>query len=47
MTLKEGDNVILPAYGGTSVKLSSDLTNEKDSEVFLYRESEILAKLNE
>lgn len=36
-TLKEGDTVLLPEYGGTKVKMD-------DEEVFLFRESDILGK---
>ncbi|KAL7577846.1 hypothetical protein ACA910_010593 [Epithemia clementina (nom. ined.)] len=36
-TLKEGDVVLLPEYGGTKVKVD-------DSEFFLFRESDILGK---
>lgn len=41
VTLKTGDMVILPNFGGYEVK------NEKDAKegVFLYRESEVLAKI--
>jgi chaperonin GroES len=40
-TLKVGDQVLLPEYGGMKVKLA-----EHDSEVFLFRESEILGKFD-
>mmetsp|Transcript_11112 Transcript_11112/g.26671 ORF Transcript_11112/g.26671 Transcript_11112/m.26671 type:complete len:97 (+) Transcript_11112:362-652(+) len=36
-TLKAGDTVLLPEYGGTKVKI-------EDEEVFLFRESDILGK---
>lgn len=36
-TLKAGDNVLLPDYGGTSVKVD-------DEELFLFREDDILGK---
>lgn len=36
-TLKEGDTVLLPEYGGTKVKIGED-------ELFLFRESDILGK---
>lgn len=38
-TLKEGDEVLLPEYGGSKVKMD-------DEELFLYRESDILGKFN-
>lgn len=38
MTLVAGDMVVLPSFGGASVKLG-------DETVFLYRENEIPAKL--
>jgi chaperonin GroES len=37
VTLKVGDKVLLPEYGGTKVKIGDD-------EVFLFRESDILGK---
>lgn len=36
-TLKKGDSVLLPEYGGTKVKISED-------EMFLFREDDILGK---
>ena len=36
-TLKVGDKVLLPEYGGTKVKMGEDT-------VFLFRESDILGK---
>lgn len=39
LSVKVGDTVLLPEYGGTKVEL------EKDKEFHLYRESDILAKL--
>lgn len=43
VTLKIGDKVILPGFGGASVKLEKG-----EEEYLLYRESDILAKvLNE
>mmetsp|Transcript_48418 Transcript_48418/g.117201 ORF Transcript_48418/g.117201 Transcript_48418/m.117201 type:complete len:105 (-) Transcript_48418:243-557(-) len=36
-SLKAGDKVLLPEYGGTKVKMGDD-------EVFLFRESDILGK---
>ncbi|KAJ1919395.1 mitochondrial heat shock protein Hsp10 [Mycoemilia scoparia] len=41
--LAEGDRVLLPSYGGTSVKVSED----DEAEVLLFRESEILAKISQ
>ena len=38
MSLKEGDKVILPNYGGTEVKMD-------DKDLFIYNEEEILGKL--
>lgn len=38
--VKVGDVVLLPEYGGTKVELD-------DNELFIYREHDILAKLNE
>lgn len=38
-TLKEGDEVLLPEYGGSKVKID-------DQELFLYRESDILGKFS-
>ncbi|XP_017956695.1 10 kDa heat shock protein, mitochondrial isoform X2 [Drosophila navojoa] len=39
--VKEGDRVLLPEFGGTKVQLDSD----DKKEMFLFRESDILAKL--
>ncbi|KAJ2236710.1 mitochondrial heat shock protein Hsp10 [Coemansia sp. RSA 1722] len=39
--LAEGDRVLLPAYGGSPIKLEAF----KDKEYLLYRAEEILAKL--
>lgn len=36
-SLKAGDKVLLPEYGGTKVKLG-------DEEVFMFRESDVLGK---
>ena len=38
-TLKEGDKVLLPEYGGSKVKIGDD-------ELFLFRESDILGKFD-
>lgn len=38
MSVKEGDNVLLPEYGGSLIKLN-------DKELFLYRDEEILGLL--
>jgi chaperonin GroES len=43
VTLKAGDKVILPGFGGASVKLDKDSTEE----LLIYREADILAKLSE
>ncbi len=43
VTLKAGDQVILPNFGGTSVKLNN--SSENQEELYLYRESEILGKI--
>lgn len=47
VTLKPGDKVILPTFGGTAVKLDtpSQKTSEETDELFLFRESEVLAKV--
>lgn len=55
VTLKPGDHVILPSYGGTLVKnqekssaTSGAAAPSSDaSELYLYRESEIMAKLSD
>jgi chaperonin GroES len=53
VTLKPGDKVILPSFGGTCVKLDGGSTGTgasakgEEEELFLYREGEILAKVNE
>uniref|UniRef100_A0A2P2IQP9 Protein groES n=1 Tax=Rhizophora mucronata TaxID=61149 RepID=A0A2P2IQP9_RHIMU len=39
-SVKEGDTVLLPEYGGTQVKLN-------DKEFFLYRDEDILGTLHE
>lgn len=44
VTLKVGDRVILPGFGGAAVKLDK---NEEKEEFLLYRESDILAKVTE
>ncbi|QLL30814.1 hypothetical protein HG536_0A06290 [Torulaspora globosa] len=38
--VKVGDNVLIPQYGGSAIKLAGD------EEVILFRDSEILAKIN-
>ena len=38
MSVKEGDKVLLPEYGGSLIKLN-------DKELFLYRDEEILGLL--
>ncbi|XP_068660083.1 10 kDa chaperonin, mitochondrial [Aristolochia californica] len=40
VTVKEGDNVLLPEYGGTEVKLG-------DKEYHLYRDEDILGTLHD
>jgi chaperonin GroES len=40
VSVKPGDKVLLPEYGGTKVKIGDD-------ELFLFRESDILAKFVE
>ncbi|KAJ3654318.1 hypothetical protein Zmor_013513 [Zophobas morio] len=40
LTVKVGDDVLLPEYGGTKVEL------EENQEYHLFRESDILAKLS-
>lgn len=39
--VKVGDQVLIPQYGGSSIKLKDD------EEVILFRDSEILAKIND
>lgn len=39
--VKEGDRVLLPEFGGTKVNLEGD----EKQELILFRESDILAKL--
>ena len=41
-TLKKGDTVLLPEYGGTKVDI--DGSSEAEGEMFLFRESDILGK---
>jgi len=41
MTLKVGDNVLLPSYGGSSVKLSDG------KDLNIYRDDEIVGLLEE
>lgn len=43
VSLKQGDEVLLPSFGGTALKG----TKEGEEELFVYRESEILAKISE
>ena len=38
MSLKEGDKVLLPSYGGTEVKM-------EDKELLVFAEDDILAKI--
>ena len=40
MSVKEGDNVLIPQYGGSPIKVGEE-------EFSLFRDSEILAKINE
>lgn len=40
LTLKEGDKVLLPEFGGTTVKV-------QDQEFVLYREDDILAVIGD
>ena len=42
MTLKVGDNVLLPEYGGSAIKLGA----EKE-ELFIYRDDDIMGILEE
>ncbi len=42
MTLKQGDIVVLPSYGGTTVNLGGDAMDES---LVLLREADILAKV--
>jgi chaperonin GroES len=41
-TLKAGDSVLLPEYGGTKVDMEG--SSEAEGEMFLFRESDILGK---
>ncbi|CAH0557939.1 unnamed protein product [Brassicogethes aeneus] len=41
LSVQVGDNVLLPEYGGTKVNV------EENAEYHLYRESDILAKVNQ
>mmetsp|Transcript_25741 Transcript_25741/g.28891 ORF Transcript_25741/g.28891 Transcript_25741/m.28891 type:complete len:106 (-) Transcript_25741:33-350(-) len=41
LTLKAGDKVLLPDYGGSKIKLAGE-----DDEVFVFRESDILGKFD-
>lgn len=43
VTLKPGDIVVLPSYGGTAVNLGG--SDKSDDSMILLRESEILAKV--
>lgn len=43
-TLEVGDSVLLPEYGGTKVDLDNGMT-EADGEMILFRESDILGKI--
>ena len=40
MSVKEGDKVLLPSFGGQTIKIGED-------EYALFRDAEILAKLSE
>ena len=42
VTLKVGDRVVLPGFGGAPIKLE-----KSDEEFLLYRESDILAKITQ
>ena len=42
VSLKVGDRVVLPGFGGASIKL-----DKGEEEFLLYRESDILAKITE
>lgn len=63
-TVKAGDKVLLPGWGGNSIKLGDEVSRVQDSvkidhsnvrglkkfmpkEYFLFRDSEILAKIQE
>jgi len=46
VTLKPGDQVVLPSFGGAKIEDGeAGLKVAKEEELFLYRESEILAKI--
>lgn len=44
-SLGVGDAVLLPEYGGTKVDLDNGASSEADGEMFLFRESDILGKI--
>ena len=46
-TLAVGDKVLLPEYGGTKVDLDNGSKAETDGETFLFRESDILGKIED
>jgi len=45
-SVKPGDRVLLPEYGGAKVKLE-DNTNTVEKEYFLFRDDDILAKVDD
>ena len=44
MNVKAGDEVILPTFSGTQIKPEAEAAEE---ELFIYRDSELLAKINQ
>ena len=44
-TLAVGDAVLLPEYGGTKVDLDNGASADTEGEMFLFRESDILGKI--
>lgn len=51
MNVTVGDTVVLPAFSGTAIKdesaAASASSASAEQELFIYRDSELLAKLNE
>jgi chaperonin GroES len=45
--LKTGDKVLLPEYGGTKVTFGASSSDDKEGELVLFRESDILGKFEE
>lgn len=45
--VKPGDQVLIPQFGGSPIKLATKTASEEADEVILFRDSEILAKIQE